>query len=118
MSYSELQPLADLAALQPLADDGQFPVDVLADIESPTAQRNPCAALDEKSKVSISHDAYHIDGNHGCSQICMPNALHFVAKMHGVSYGGSCLQKGFTTAADDGWDHGIHFFNYIDGTGF
>jgi hypothetical protein len=114
MSFSELQPLADLAALQPLADDGQSFVDVLPDVEAPPAPRNPCAALDEKSKVNISHDAFHTDGNHGCSQICMPVVLHFVAKMHGVSYGSSCQQRGFTDSTDDGWDHGVHFFNYME----
>mmetsp|Transcript_22137 Transcript_22137/g.56093 ORF Transcript_22137/g.56093 Transcript_22137/m.56093 type:complete len:119 (-) Transcript_22137:212-568(-) len=115
MHYSALQddglPMASLSPEGMLTD-----IEQLGEVaQSPFAGRNPCAELDEKSKSRLSHDAFHLNpADHGCSQICMPNALHFVAKLHGVDYGNTCPQMGFTSSTDDGWDHGIHFFNYVE----
>jgi hypothetical protein len=74
---------------------------------------NPCMQLDEKTSASLLHDAYHLNEALGqCTQVCLPDRLKFVARMHGVKFGDTCYDMGYTEALNSGNHNGVSFYNY------
>lgn len=74
---------------------------------------NPCATLDKSSPTRLAHDSVNVTHDR-CSQVCIPTSLTLIGKLHGLQYGRSCQQLGFTDEMEEesGRNHGIAFFNF------
>lgn len=58
-------------------------------------------------------DAVHFNTEEGlCSQVCLPQGLMKVAAKHGVEYGTTCFDHGFTNFVEAGVNAGVHYFDY------
>lgn len=74
---------------------------------------NPCATLDEHSRVRLAHDGFHISKDR-CSQICLPQALKFVGRMNGMTFGNTCQHMGYSVEmpGESGSNQGVSYFNF------
>lgn len=73
---------------------------------------NPCEAIDRQTSVSLATDAYHINRDDTCSQVCIPHQFAFAARMRGVHFGDSCQHLGYSHEFEDGVNRGVHFFKF------
>ena len=100
---------------------GEHPQAVTAHVEIANLQvaekdnHNPCATLDAaQTNLSLAHDAYHINPElQRCSQVCMPDMLRMVARMHGVQFGAECQKMGYTELFESGANNGVSYFNFV-----
>jgi hypothetical protein len=88
--------------------DTQFTTDKMS---APTP--NPCIAVDQQTRLPLLHDAYHVDyAAHACSQICLPAMLRWTGAKHGVEFGHSCTDLGFTANMVPGKSGPVQFFTF------
>mmetsp|Transcript_22203 Transcript_22203/g.57045 ORF Transcript_22203/g.57045 Transcript_22203/m.57045 type:complete len:94 (+) Transcript_22203:145-426(+) len=73
---------------------------------------NPCEAIDRESSVSLILDAYHINRDNTCSQVCIPHMFRVAAQMRGVKFGGECDHLGYPHEFEEGVSRGVHYFKY------